>query len=95
MFFACNPDSVPKTGADEQGFSQSYTQGQLTLDQRTDKKGITIAEQLELVLEASAPENIEVEFPAYSASLGDFTLTDVKNHPARMTGTGDNVRVIR
>ena len=94
VLLGCSPDSVPKAGTDEQGFSQSYAQGQLTLDQRTDKKEITIAEQLKLVLEASAPENIDVEFPAYSASLGDFTLTDVKNHPARMTGTGDNVRVI-
>jgi len=94
MLFACNPDSVPKTGTDEQGFSQSYVQGQLTLDQRTGKKEITIAEQLKVVLETSVPENMAVEFPAYSASLGDFTLMDVKNHPARMTGTGNNIRVI-
>jgi hypothetical protein len=94
MLFACNPDSVQKTGTDEQGFSQSYVQGQLTLDRRTGKKEITIAEQFTVVLETSVPENMAVEFPAYSASLGDFTLIDVKNHPARMTGTGDNIRVI-
>jgi hypothetical protein len=94
MLFACNPDSVQKTGTDEQGFSQSYVQGQLTLDQRTGEKEITIAEQLKVVLETSVPENMEVEFPAYSTSLGDFTLIDVKNHPARMAGTGSNIRVI-
>jgi hypothetical protein len=93
-FCSCSPGPVQKTGADEQGFTQSYVQEQLTLDQWTDKKEITIAEQLQVVLEASAPENIKIEFPSYSASLGDFTLIDVKNHPARMTGTGDNVRVI-
>ena len=94
MLFACNPDSVQKTGTEEQGFSQSYIQGQLTLDQRTGKKEITIAEQFKVVLETSVPENMAVEFPTYSASLGDFTLIDVKNHPARMTGTGDNIRII-
>ena len=94
MLFSCSPDSVQKTGTDEQGFSQRYVQGQLTLDQRTDKKEISIAEQLQLVLEASAPENMEVQFPSYSASLGDFALMDVKSYPARMTGSGDTIRVI-
>jgi hypothetical protein len=94
VLFACSPDSVQTSGAGEKGFSRSYNQGQLILDQRTDKKESTIAEQLELVLEASAPENIGVEFPTYSASLGDFTLLDVKSHPARITGIGDDVRVI-
>jgi hypothetical protein len=93
VLFACTTNSVQKTGADKQGFSQSYVQGQLTLDLRTDKKEISIAEQLELVLETSAPENIGIEFPVYSASLGDFTLIDVKRYPARMAGAGDNVRV--
>ena len=95
VLFTCSPDSVQKAGADEQGFSQSYVQGQLTLNQRTRQKEISIAEQLELVLETAAPENTAVEFPTYSASLGDFTLKDVKIDAARMTGTGDNVRVIQ
>jgi len=94
ILLSCSPDSVQKTGPDEQGFSQRYVQGQLTLDQRADKKEISIAEQLQLVLEASAPENMEVQFPSYSESLGDFTLMDVKSYPARMTGTGDTIRVI-
>ena len=94
MLFSCSPDPAQKTGADEQGFSQRYVQGQLILEQRTDKKEITIAEQLQLVLETSAPENEEVDFPEYSASLGDFTPVDVKIHPARMMGSGENVRII-
>jgi hypothetical protein len=86
------PDNTAQSG--NTGLFKTYAQGSVTLDQRITRKEITIAEQLEVILETSAPENIEAEFPAYSASLGDFTLMDVKKHPARMAGSGDTVRVI-
>ncbi|MEN8232060.1 MAG: hypothetical protein ABFR35_05210 [Thermodesulfobacteriota bacterium] len=92
--FSCTPEPADTTLSDDAGLFETYVQGPVTLDQRINKKGITIAEQLEVVLETSAPESFEIKFPAYSASLGDFTLIDVKNHPARMAGTGDNIRVI-
>ena len=93
LIFACSPDPVQQPTAGDQGFSQSYVQDLLTLKLLTSKKEITIAEQLELVLEATAPENVAVEFPSYAASLGDFTLKDTRLDPPRMSGSGDNVRV--
>ena len=92
--FSCAPEPADTTLPEDGGLFKTYTQGSVTLDQRINKREITIAEQLNVVLETSTPENMEVEFPTYSASLGDFTLIDVKKHPARMAGTGDTVRVI-
>jgi len=92
--FSCTPEPADITQPQDTGIHKTYAQDSVTLDQRITRKEITIAEQLEVILETSAPENIEAEFPAYSASLGDFTLIDVKKNPARMAGSGDTVRVI-
>jgi len=78
-----------------QGVSQSHTRDPITLKLHTDKEEISIAEELTLVLETSVPENTEVEFPSYSASLGDFTLKDTRIHPPRLTGSDRNVRVLQ
>jgi hypothetical protein len=94
LLISCSSGPVQKTADQDQGFLQTYTQEAYTLEQRLDKKEITIAEQLALVLETSVPENTEVEFPRYSASLGDFTLKDTRILPVRMTGSGDSVRVV-
>ncbi|KPJ99642.1 MAG: hypothetical protein AMJ60_04355 [Desulfobacterales bacterium SG8_35] len=91
---SCTPEPVRQPTAGDQGFSQSYVQDVLILSLHTSKKEITVAGQLELVLEAAVPENVEVQFPVYSASLGDFTLKDSRLDPPRMTGSGDNVRVV-
>ena len=91
---SCSPGPVnaPQPGAT--GLFKTYDQGPLTLIQKTNRTEMTVADQLEVVLETSAPENMAVEFPTYSASLGDFTLMDTNIIPARMTGTGSEVRVI-
>jgi hypothetical protein len=92
--YSCSPAPVDSTLSADTELFKTYSQGSVTLNQKINKKEITVADQLKMVLEISAPENMEIEFPTYSASLGDFTLEDVKIHPARMTGTGNNVRVI-
>lgn len=95
LLFSCSTEPAHKNEVKNEGFSQIYTHGAITLNLKTSKKDISIAEQIEVILEAAVPENIEVEFPAYSASLGDFTLKDTLILPARMTGSGDAVRVVR
>jgi len=94
LLLSCSTGQMAATPKKQAGLSQSYTNEQFTLKLQTNKKEITIAEQLELVLETAVPENMEVDFPDYSASLGDFTLKDTRILPARMTGSGDNVRVV-
>jgi hypothetical protein len=94
LLISCGPETIEKRPVENQGYKQSYAAGSFTLDQSINKKEITIAEQLELLLEAEVPENMTVEFPTYSASLGDFTLKDTRALPARMTGSGDDLRVL-
>jgi BatD DUF11 like domain len=93
LFISCSRAPVPATSNKEQGYSQNYTAGPITLHQQVNRKEITVADQLELSLEASAPENIKLKFPAYSASLGDFTLKETRDLPAVMTGTGENLQI--
>jgi hypothetical protein len=90
----CTPEPGKETAGIDQGMTQTYTRDPFTLTQRLSKKEITIAEQLTLVLETAVPEGTDVEFPSYSASLGDFTLKDIRIFPVRMTGSGDTVRVV-
>ena len=90
----CSRKTEQEATVRERGITQTYTQDQLTLTQRLSKKEITIAEQLTLQLETAVPENTDVEFPRYSAGLGDFTLKDSRILPARMTGSGDSIRVV-
>jgi len=92
---SCSPGPGKETSERDQGILQSYTQDQFTLIQRTSKKEISIAEQLEVVLETAVPENTDVEFPSYSASLGDFSLKDTRILPDRMIGSGDTIRVVK
>ena len=91
---SCTSAPVDTTIPVDAGFSKTYIQGPLSLIQKTSQTEMTVADQLTIVLETSTPENIDVEFPAYSASVGDFTLIDVNIHPARLAGTGETVRVI-
>ena len=85
LLFSCSSASVEKNPVKDQGISQRHVSEPYTLLLRTSKKDITIAEELKLVLEATAPENTDVVFPSYKASLGDFTLKDTLILPARMT----------
>ena len=94
LLFSCSPETTKENPAD-QGFSQRYSAGSFTLEQHVSKKEITVAEQLELILEAAAPENTEIEFPSYSAAVGDFTLRDVRVVPARMAGPAGDLRIVR
>jgi hypothetical protein len=91
---SCNQGPVDTPQPENKGLLKTYDQGHFTLIQKTDKNELTVADQLEVVLETSTPENTTVEFPTYSASLGDFTLMDTNIIPARMAGSGTDVRVI-
>jgi hypothetical protein len=55
---------------------------------------ITIAEQIELVLQAAIPEEYEVEMPSYTTTLGDFSVDDFHTSPPRLTGAANNTRLV-
>ncbi|MGW8288598.1 MAG: BatD family protein, partial [Desulfobulbales bacterium] len=87
-------ETGPQNTKDEKGFSHNYSVGSVVLHQHLNRKEITVADQIELTLEATTPENVKIEFPTYSASLGDFTLKDTRNLPDEMTGSEGNLRVM-
>ena len=92
--FSCTPDSAERALPVARGYSDTYSQGQYSLTQRINKKEITVADQVRIVLETTTPENTEVKFPQYKKSLGDFTLIDSQADPPRLTGAGDAMRII-
>ncbi len=94
LLISCGEQFIEESPVKDPGFTQNHAQGKINLRLQTSKKEITIAEQLELVLETAVPEDMTVEFPSYSASLGDFTLKDSRLDAPRMTGTGDSVFVV-
>lgn len=91
---ACTTEPKKTTLPLEQGYTQNITRAPITLKLETNKKELTVADQLELALEAVVPENFDVKFPSYGASLGDFTLRDSQVLPPRMSGSNQNTLVI-
>jgi len=94
LLFSCKSKPAKPTLPGNNGYSDSYTQGPVTLTQKIDKREITVADQVKIVLETTAPENIEVTFPQYKTSLGDFTLVNAQTAPPRLTGAGNTLRII-
>ena len=94
LLLSCSREPLQKLHDKNQGIVQIFNGNGFTLEQRTSRKEITVAEDLTLDLETSVPENIGVEFPRFSAAIGDFTLKDTRIDPPRMTGSGDNVSVV-
>ncbi len=90
---SCSGPPAEKPILPEQEFSQEHVSGAYSLMLQTSEKETTTAGEIELVLEAAAPENSAVQFPEFGAALGDFTLRDKKITPPRLTGSGETARV--
>jgi len=95
LLFSCTAEQPANpTLSGNNGYSDTYTRGPFTLTQKIDKREITVADQVKIILETTAPENFEVTFPQYKKSLGDFTLVDTQTVPPRLTGAGNTMRII-
>lgn len=94
LLTACTPGPEKKAADPGEGISRRYARDQYILRQRLNKKEISIADQLTLVLATEVPEETAVEFPAFSASLGDFTLKESRTLPPRMVGPAEQARVL-
>jgi hypothetical protein len=93
MLFSCSPVDTTKAPALTTGFSKVFNQGPVSLTMQLSSTKITIAEQLELMLQAAVPEEYEVEMPGYTTSLGDFSVDDFHTRPPRLTGAA-NTRIV-
>ena len=94
LLFSCTPVDKAKPPAITTGFSKVFNQGPVSLTMQLSSTNITIAEQLELVLQAAIPEEYEVEMPGYTTTLGDFSVDDYHTIPPRMTGATGNARIL-
>lgn len=94
LLVSCSPAPIEQQHVADQGISQRHNSGPFSFVLRTSRKDITIAEEFRLELEASAPENTDVRFPVFKASLGDFTLKDTQLAPSRLVGSGDTVQIV-
>ena len=93
LSISCSMETGPQNPKNEKGFSHNYSAGPVVLQQHLNSKEITVADEIELSLEASAPENVKIEFPSPSTSLGDFNLKEILHLKDEMSGAGDNLKV--
>jgi hypothetical protein len=73
-------------------YEKSYSEGAVTVTVKVSRLSITVADRLELVLEALTSEGAELDWPAFSGKLGDFTVTGASLSPPRLVDGG---RVLR
>jgi hypothetical protein len=67
--------------------SEELASGELRVQLTLSSPQLSIADQLQLTLTATAPEDFEIDFPEFSGSaLGDFTLTAATEAPKALDG---------
>jgi hypothetical protein len=94
LLVSCGAPPQEKSAPAEQRFSQEHVSGLFSLMLQTSRKEITAAGDIELVLEAAAPENTGVEFQEFAAALGDFTLRDKQFSTPRLTSSGKTALIV-
>jgi hypothetical protein len=67
---------------------KEYQKGPLRVRFLLDRDSMTVAENLELTIEAEASEGYAVELPALSEKLGDFSMVDDRHEPPRLSTEG-------
>ncbi len=70
------------------GIEKTTERGPVKMTVRTDKSEITIAERLELSIEVTAPQGVEVEMPSFGMQLNEFQIRDFRDEPARAVDGG-------
>ncbi len=68
--------------------SKKYERGPMTLLLEIDKDEITIADQLQLTLEARVDEGYEVEMPRFGENLEQFGIVDFREPPPKLIEGG-------
>jgi hypothetical protein len=83
----CNR-TVPTSAPAGFAYEKSYTEGGVTVTVKVSRLSITVADRIELVLEAVASEGAELEWPEISGKLGEFTVTGASLAPPRLVEAG-------
>jgi len=85
---SCKKEQSDATTDSEYEIHETYERGPLTVSLKASRREITIAEQVELVLEASVDEDYEVELPAFGEKIEDFGILDYETSPPKLVGEG-------
>lgn len=66
--------------------TEELRSGQLSVQLILSSSQISIADHLQLTLTATAPEDLEISFPEFTGSVGDFTLAGTASAPKELVG---------
>jgi hypothetical protein len=78
---------------EEWAVTKSYESDGVVLTLKVDRDQISIADSVEVVLEALVPEGTDLQFPAREPKLGEFTQTGVKTEVPQLLA--DNKVLVR
>jgi Domain of unknown function (DUF4381) len=67
---------------------KTYDQGPLSVSLKIERAKITVADRLRVVLEAAAPESLEVKLPGPADKLGEFAVADSRTAQPRLVDDG-------
>jgi hypothetical protein len=93
LLLSCQPPAANPPAVSGPVYTKVFTHDPLSVTIQIDSTEITIADQLNLILQANIPEEYEVVLPSHKTSLGDFAVKDFHTSTPRMTGPAGNVRI--
>lgn len=67
---------------------KNYEQASLQVDLKVERANISVADRVSVVVEATAPETLEIEFPERAEKLGEFMVADFRTEQPRLVGDG-------
>ena len=87
-FVSCSGDGPNGEGPEAYEIQQAYEDDAVSLTLKVSRREITAADRVELVLEALAPEEQQVEFPSFDDKLGEFAVVDSRTSAPRLVEGG-------
>ncbi len=89
LLSSCSPRKAPAPEGEKKfEIDQVTTRGPLTVHVRVSKSEISLADELELEIEASIKEGYQAELPRFGEKLEQFGIRDYRNFPPRLADDG-------
>ncbi|NOX96745.1 MAG: hypothetical protein GXO98_01515 [Nitrospirae bacterium] len=88
LLSSCSSRKAPEAEKKKFEIDKVTTRGPLTVHVRVSKSKISLADELDLELEASIKEGYRVEFPQFGKKLEQFRIRDYRNFPPKLSNDG-------
>jgi len=88
IFGGCNREEKPKSPASTFDIKKEYKRGPVTFLVEVDKKEISIADHLSLVIKVFAQEDYEVQLPKFGDKLERFGIVDYHTPSPKLADNG-------